>query len=114
MFRHLDLLEHDDVAYSAVGVDKDSHVLMEFDGKKAKDSEGNIVNSVSPKGISGGGLFLLEGSVVSLNPDKQSEWTTKLMGMLVEQPSNRRLLSFIRIHILIDAVRTELAQGKLA
>lgn len=54
-------IEKNSDIFEKIGVNPDSHYLLDFCSRHSKDELGNMVNSICPQGASGGGLFFITG-----------------------------------------------------
>lgn len=80
------------------------HYFLSFDPKKSKDSSGNIVNSVAPRGISGGALIDLGDFSKPYNLLDTAPCTAKLTGMMIENHPDQKAMVAVSIRIIIDQI----------
>ncbi len=99
-------LKNDADLFKKTECHKDYHYLLDFCGKHSKDSNNVTVNSIHPKGVSGGGLFLIEGMANPENYSSESMCRGKLLGILIEFHKEQKVLIFIKLSLVIQAVKS--------
>ena len=60
-FIYSSVLNTDKTIFNEIGAKESQHYLLDFCSKQSKDENNKKVNSIAPKGASGGGLFFIEG-----------------------------------------------------
>lgn len=80
------------------------HYLLNFCSKHSKDSSNKITNSICPKGVSGGGLFLIEDMANPESYRPEVECKGKFLGILIEQTKNKKQLAFTKISTIKTAL----------
>lgn len=103
-FVYSSTLTTDKKIFSEVGADENHHYLLDFCSKYSRDENNNKVNSIAPKGASGGGLFFIEGlnSPESYRPNVQC--TGKLVGILIENHKKQKVIMATKISVVINAL----------
>lgn len=97
-------LKHDDDLYEKVGADKKKHYLLDFCEKHSKDEDNKIINSISPKGVSGGGLFYIEGMTRPESYTPDAPCVGKLVGILIEFRKEHKVLLYTRLSTILSAL----------
>ena len=87
-----------------LGVTGKEHVFIKFDKKYSQDENGGRVNSVNPRGISGGALFDLGNLADPWTLEPTAERRARLTGILIELPVNRNLMISTRIDPILRCV----------
>lgn len=91
------------------GISGKDHLFLKYDRKHAKDSEGNIVNTLSPCGTSGGALI----DMGSFNKTEVCfpghRFKGHLAGMLIEYSQKYNVLVAVRIHLILKTIVTTLS-----
>lgn len=90
--------------FKEVGATKDQHYLLDFCSKHSKDENNNEVNSIAPKGASGGALFFIEGMSNPDNYRPDAECVGKLTGILVENNKQQKVIMATKISVVKDAL----------
>jgi hypothetical protein len=80
-----------------LGVTGKEHVFIKFNKKYSQDENGGRVNSVNPRGMSGGALFDLGNLADPWTLEPTAERRARLTGLLIELPANRNLMVSTRI-----------------
>ncbi|MBS8239747.1 MAG: trypsin-like serine protease [Marinobacter sp.] len=102
-FIYSSFLKHEADLFSAVGASATSHLLLDFCGKYSKDEEGNKVNSWSPIGVSGGGLFSIKGlDFASIRADSWCQG--KLIGIFIEFHRAQKVLVAVKLSTIYAAL----------
>ena len=103
-FVYSSTLNLDAKIFNEVGATENQHYLLDFCSKHSKDENNNIVNSIAPKGASGGGLFFMEdmNNPESYRPD--TSCTGKLVGILIENHKNQKVIMATKISVVINAL----------
>lgn len=88
-----------------LGISGNEHLFLDFDSKHSKNSDGLIVNSIEPRGISGGvlidmGSISKPGQLVAGNPCKG-----KLAGMLIENHKDHKAMLAVKIGVVINHMK---------
>jgi hypothetical protein len=91
-----------------LGASGDEHFFLRFE-KHSHDSRGTKVNTISPRGISGGALVDL-GSLASIS-DHPSEMRCAgmLAGLVIERHEAHRALVAVKIGTIVDAIKRQRA-----
>ncbi len=103
-FVYTSTLKSDPELFEEIEFSIADHYLLDFCSKHSKDSSNKITNSIRPKGVSGGGLFLIEDMA---NPDSyrpEAECSGKFLGILIEQRKNKKVLVFTKISTIKKAL----------
>ncbi len=90
--------------FNDVGANESQHYLLNFCSKQSKDENNKEVNSVAPKGASGGGLFFIEGmdNLESYRPN--AECSGKLAGILIENHKKQKVIITTKISVITSAL----------
>jgi hypothetical protein len=103
-FVYTSVLKHEADFYSKAGANKSQHYLLDYCKNHSKDQMNNKVNSISPKGVSGGGLFFIEGMT---NPElykPDSPCAGKLVGVLIEFRKEHKVLLYTKLSTILSAL----------
>lgn len=84
-----------------------THLFLNHNNKRSKDSAGKIVNSYCPIGASGGALVNLG----TMGIDGRVP-PGKLAGLLIENINRHKVIVAVRIHVILDQM-TKVAGGKV-
>lgn len=103
-FVYTSTIKSDPKLFEEIGFSTADHYLLDFCSKHSKDSDNKITNSICPTGVSGGGLFLLEGIANPESYRPEIECKGKFLGILIEQRKNKKVLVFTRIAVIIKAL----------
>lgn len=87
------------------------HYLLDYCGKHSKDEDNKKVNSISPQGVSGGGLFLIKGMENAESYKPGTPCSSKLIAILIEFHKEHKVLMYTRLSIIIDAL-TKSSSGR--
>ena len=81
------------------------HLFLDFDSKQSKDSDGNIVMSVKPTGISGGGLIDMGNISKPKNFLPGIPCVGKLAGILIENHKEHKAMSAVKIGVIVNQIK---------
>jgi hypothetical protein len=93
--------------FVATGTDEKHHYLLDYCPKHSKDEHGNTVNSVQPKGVSGGGLFLIEDMTTPDTYWTEKPCSGKLIGILIELNRENKVLIYTKLSTVINALKSK-------
>lgn len=85
--------------YDAEGFNASAHLLVEFNAKRMLDDDGNVVQPINPKGLSGGAVWRL-GDLDDLEAGRHAE---KLVGIGMEYRPDA--LIAVRLSLITEAMR---------
>lgn len=90
--------------YEKLGFSKKTHCFLDFCAKHSKDEYGALVNSTSPLGVSGGGLFLVEGirDMSETAIRDKPRYTGKLLGIIIEFHKKEKVLVCTKLTTIIS------------
>jgi len=97
-------LKHEAALFSAVGASPKNHLLLDFCGKYSRDEDGNQVNSWSPVGVSGGGLFSIKGLDFNSILD-DSHCQGELIGIFIEFHRAQKVLVAVKLATIYAALK---------
>lgn len=100
-------LKYENELYEKVGADKQHHYLLDYCQKHSKNEANKIVNSIYPKGVSGGGLFYIEGMI---NPESYKpgvQCSGKLSGILIEYRKEHKVLIYTKLSTILSALTSQ-------
>jgi hypothetical protein len=93
--------------YDELGVSGDDHIAIERK-RQSRSDEGNMVNSIGPKGMSGGPLIDL-GRMASIEEiTRGSTRPAKLAGMLIEHHKKHGAIVSVRIDLIVASIESAL------
>lgn len=103
-FVYTSTLKKEEELFIKVDGDQNHHYLLDYCEKYSKNETNETVNSVHPKGVSGGGLFLIEGMAnpESYRPDLPC--SGKLLGILIEFHKECKVLMFTKLSTIAEAL----------
>ncbi len=90
-------------AYDQLSLTPYSHIVVEFDPNKCFDENGDRYNFPRAKGMSGGGVWLLE----NLNNHSSQLYVSKLVGIGIEDHKNPKVMVGTRIGAVIEVIKTK-------
>jgi hypothetical protein len=108
-FVYSSTLNSDRKAFNEVGANESQHYLLDFCSKHSKDENNKKVNSIAPKGASGGGLFFIEGMVNPKSYRPNSECSGKLAGILIENHKKQKVIIATKLSVVINALTSRLS-----
>lgn len=103
-FVYTSTIKRDPTLLEEINFSPSDHYLLDFCSKHSKDSNGKITNSICPKGVSGGGLFLIENMAKPESYRPESECQGKFLGILIEQKKNKKVLVITRVSTIARAL----------
>ena len=86
------------------GTSPANHYLLDFCKKHSKDENNKTVNSIYPRGVSGGGLFQIEGMTNPNSYKPETPCHSKLIGILIEFKKSKKVLVFTKLKVIITAL----------
>jgi len=110
-FVYSSTLNSDSKIFSKVGATESQHYLLDFCSKHSKDKNNNVVNSIAPKGASGGALFFIEGMNDPESYRPNTECTGKLVGILIENHKKQKVILATKISVVTNAL-TKASSGR--
>jgi len=90
-------------AYDQLSLTPYSHIVVGFDPNKCLDENGDRYNFPKAKGMSGGGVWLLE----DLNNHSSQSYVNKLVGIGIEDHKNPKVMVGTRIGAVIEAIKNK-------
>jgi len=103
-FVYSSTLNLDEKIFNEIGATESQHYLLDFCSKHSKDENNNTVNSISPKGASGGGLFFIEGISNPESYRPNTNCTGKLVGILIENHKKQKIIMATKISVVINSL----------
>ena len=90
-------------AARAMGIDGDNHIFIGYD-KRSLDAQGRKVNSISPRGVSGGAVIDLGnlGDPQSLAPD--ARFTPRLVAIFIEYKKTYKVTVATKLGLILKAL----------
>lgn len=88
-------------AYQQLNLSKYSHIVIGFNPKKCIAEDGTICTFPKPKGMSGGGVWLME----DLNSHSSQSYVNKLVGIGIEDHKNPKVMVGIRIGAVVEVIK---------
>lgn len=107
-FVYSSYLKSDEDIYVQTGTSPIHHYLLDFCKKHSKDENNKKVNSIYPQGVSGGGLFQIEGMTNPHSYKLDSPCHGKLIGILIEFKKEQKVLVFTKLSIIINALTIQI------
>ena len=99
------LVDNPDI-FKGISVSAETHYLLDFCRKHSKDVNNKIVNSISPIGASGGGLFFIDAVSNPENLRPGSGCTGKLVGILVEHHKTHKIILATKLTLVMNAIKS--------
>lgn len=90
-------------AYEQLSLSTNSHIVVGFDPKECFDEKSSRYNFPKAKGMSGGGVWLLE----NLNNHSSQSDVNKLVGIGIEYHKNPKVMVGTRIGAVVEAIKTK-------
>jgi hypothetical protein len=91
-----------------LGISGKDHLFLGHDSKYSRDSEGTIVNTIAPKGISGGALVDM-GNIARPEQLKDNiACKGRLAGLLIENHKEHKSTVAVKISLIIEAIKRDL------
>ena len=103
-FVYTSTLKSDPRLFEEIEFSMADHYLLDFCSKHSKDSNNKITNSICPKGVSGGGLFLIADMANPESYRPEAECSGKFLGILIEQRKNKKVLAFTKMSTIKKAL----------
>ncbi len=94
-----------------LGVSGKDHLFLNYNPKYSKDELGKIVNSIAPRGISGGALIDM-GNIA--RPDSyvpNASWKGQIAGMLIENHRDYKAMLAVKIGVIVEQIKRNRALG---
>lgn len=91
-----------------LGISGNNHLFLDFDSKYSKNSKGQKIPSIEPKGISGGALIDM-GNINKRILNNDLEYSCELVAMLIENHKNYKLFSAVKINLIINTINKYIA-----
>lgn len=107
LFVYTSNLKHEDDLYEKVEANKRHHYLLDYCQKHSKDETGGVVNSIYPQGVSGGGLFYIEGMTNPESYKPDAPCTGKLAGILIEFRKEHKVLIYTKLSTILSALTSQ-------
>jgi Trypsin-like peptidase domain len=92
----------DDEFARKIGVSGADHLFVKYE-RRSRDASGAVVDSFSPKGMSGGALIDL-GAIGSLSALQQGETPFHVVGIIIEYYKFEKRLVSIKTEVILDAL----------
>ena len=102
-FRYAATLNTSAETFKEIGADKRYHYLLKYD-KISKDENNKEVNSIKLTGMSGGGLFFIEGMDKPENYRPNVDCTGKLAGILIEHHEKQKVIMATKLSLAIQSL----------
>ncbi|WP_176761178.1 trypsin-like serine protease [Desulforhopalus singaporensis] len=104
LYKYSSVVKNDNKLCKRLGVSGDQHLFLDFNSKKSRDYNGNIVNSLNPQGISGGAMLDM-GRLANPNQYKtDAQCIGRLAGIFIEHKSEFKVMVAVRINCIIDMI----------
>jgi hypothetical protein len=103
-------LEHGVEVYSKTKTNPNHHYLLGYSDKHLLNENEEIVNSLSTKGVSGGGLFLIEGATDPVSYKPNTPCSGKLIGILIEYRKYEKVLIYTKMSLVIKTLARQFTQ----
>lgn len=82
------------------------HILLKYHSKYARDSDGNKVNTLSPRGASGGALIDM-GALHQVEAYRPNHTPVgRLVGMIIEKCAKHNVLVAVRIGTILEQIES--------
>jgi hypothetical protein len=95
-------------AYQQLKLSKYSHIVIDFDPKKCIAEDGTICTFPKPRGMSGGGVWLME----DLNSHSSQSYVNKLVGIGIEDHKNPKVMVGTRIGAVVEVIKNRFPEYK--
>ncbi|OAI10146.1 hypothetical protein A1507_21935 [Methylomonas koyamae] len=104
LFRYSSTIKQSQELCNKLGISGDDHLFLQHNSKHSKDSDGITVNSIEPRGISGGALIDMGNISKPEQYTEHVQCTGKLAGLLIENNKEYRLMSAVKINFIIQHI----------
>lgn len=94
-----------DTVFDGLKFPSDSHVLIEFNDKHSFDAGGDRVNSVFPRGMSGGPLVSMEDFNDGINSQMTDEPRARIIGLLIFFEKEKKVLVSVKFAEILKYLR---------
>jgi hypothetical protein len=92
-----------------LNVSSQDHLFIGFDRKRSRAADGSVVNSISPRGISGGAVFDAGNLADPDNLRPDAHMRRRLAAIVIEyHPKHSRIVA-TRIRVVLDAITERLS-----
>lgn len=88
-----------------LGVTGEDHIFIGYDKKRSKDSDGRIVGSISPRGVSGGAVFDLGNFADPMTYAPDFKCHPRLAGIFIEFHHQHHATVTTKISVILDSIR---------
>jgi hypothetical protein len=89
---------------AALKISGKDHLFVGFDGKRSRAADGSVVNSISPRSISGGAVFDAGNLADPDNLPPNAHMQRRLAAIVIEYyPKHKRIVA-TRIRLMLDAI----------
>jgi len=94
----------DEVLQTKLKISGEDHLFIGFDSRHSRAADGSLVNSISPRGISGGAVCDAGNlaDAENLRPDAQMQ--QRLAAIVIEYHADRSQILATRLRVALDAI----------
>ena len=88
-----------------LGISGAEHLFLDFSSKYSKASDGQMVRSISPKGVSGGAL--VDMGKIPIHDQRNALTKGLLAGLLIENHAEHQVMCAVKIGFIVDQIKRE-------
>jgi len=109
-FPYAGVVKSDESLCKELGVLGIDHLFLEYDFKHSKNENADLINSINPRGLSGGAL--VDMGTFSDWYKSTDKLTGKLAGMLIEMHKAHNVIVAVKISKIVNLIKQEQAKEK--
>ena len=104
-WKYSSTIKNDDKLCKKLEITGKDHYFLDFNSKYSKDNKGFRINTLNPRGMSGGPIIDMGkiASPESYNPEHVSKG--HLAGILIENHKDYKIMSSVKISVVVDCIR---------
>jgi hypothetical protein len=103
--KYASTVKPNDVLCKKLGVSGKDHLFLNYNPKHSKDEAGKIVNSIVPRGISGGALIDM-GNIAKLDSYiPGASCKGQIAGMLIENHRDCKAMSAVKVGVIVEQIK---------
>lgn len=107
LMKYSSIIKKNELLCNELRISGDDHLFLHYNSKHSMNSDGDKINSISPKGVSGGALIdmgninkqILEGKTLN---------NCKLVAMLIENHKKYKLMSSVKLDSIVNVIKNQI------
>ena len=96
--------------YPQLKVTGEDHISIKYE-KQSRTAEGERVNSIFPRGMSGGPLIDLSSQAPPSDNAVTAPFNGRLSGILLEHHEEARVLLSVKVNLMLEKIRARIGEG---